>query len=549
MHSLSRALEPTCRMLLYAAGSLRIELVGDMERSWIAGAPPHWGAVVRLFERGMADPGLPLRIMAGEERFPGLSIAPIRLVPHLRRRYRAAASDRSRRAKARRLAAPASPLAQPAAPADPRYAAWQRQLGLDGPEDPPLQFVQIALSGHPDRLLLPLEAFAEWGGDWEKVQGDWRRDRRRVLPWISFAHSVPRLVGIMSARPLRQLEREARRIDRLAPHAPETLTARLSLELHIARAGLLGPEDGGTLVQELVGQRLVGLAGYREAALALAAHAPAIPGASLPGYPHPLASPVSLQWFRLGPFHSQTMDVVSFLSFGMRTHMDRDTLPAEPGSLWVSQSTGHSGRFYVMPGPAGLAQIYASDLRAGDGPEQERLELVAALAAKAGHPRFARLIAALALRAAPERAQPWIELGMTFWYEGRRDLAAACLQRAARYPCSYGQRRFIAEQLAEGPPPAALPERPAEQALADLAGAADAFLAMPLANQLGAIWLRSATADPALAPLWEALIDRLAPGSYLGRAILRALSPRGRRAYLARQPEGRRATLAAHCLR
>ncbi|MEM9219881.1 MAG: hypothetical protein AAGD25_36835 [Cyanobacteria bacterium P01_F01_bin.150] len=431
---------------------------------------------------------------------------------------------------------------------------WVQQLKWnEEPEcgDGPLHFFYCAKSGDSSAsgVVIPIEAVDIWLSEWENAYFEWSCDWRTLSPWlISGTRVLFHLTHPVSPKSLEHCEEWARQVDRLDPKQEETHGRWNQLHLALEPYGLLAPEDGGLLGHRLVQQGYSTLAQYREAAIALHAHANVIPAIFLPDCAHPLAATVSLHWFRLGPFHNATQDVWQYLNYGVQSFITSKS-PKTSGSFASSCSGGGGGAFWYARGIA-HSQLYAGRQAVQSNEfDRDRLSAVSARLSRAGHTKVARAIAAFAILKVPEQFQHWVELGMTFWYDGRCLEGMACLERAAEMNRGFALSPFLKQKRAEAmtqvtqiiPPP-----KSAEQYLEEaLPEALPLWSSLPRVFHFSLVWLRSLVAESRFEAHWLALMDTVGD-EYLGREIFRGLAPETQDRYLARQPLAQRKRLQAH---
>ncbi len=412
--------------------------------------------------------------------------------------------------------------------------------------DGPLHFYYCSTSPNCPGVVIPIEAIDDWLSQWSFAFFYWQADQRKLSPWLQNAQAaIQQVATLQPKQTLQELEAWAQQIDRLDPTQAATHMEWNQFHIALAPHGLFEPEDDGALVHSLVEQGYSTLAQYREATLALDAHAQILPGIFLPNCAHPLAATISLHWFRLGPFHSDRMDMLRYLKFGLKSFLN--TAPRQQSGFFVVSQGGIGGHFSYAKGLAHTSQLYrgceAIDPTAFDG---YRLSEVSARLSRAGHTTVARAVAAIATLHEPEQFQHWVELGMTLWYDDRKTEGMACLQRAAELDEGFALSSFLKAMRAKSPAPLPLPSNPSEYYLNEVLPAAlQAWLVLPRQFQFALVWLRSLLTEPCLNQHWFFLMEALGD-VYLSREILRGLTPAARAVYLSQLPPQRRSRLQSH---
>ncbi|MDJ0754605.1 MAG: hypothetical protein QNJ45_13860 [Ardenticatenaceae bacterium] len=478
------------RIVLLKDTEFELRLMGTMDDVWFEGEPALVQPIVSL-----------LNIALGEDQavqqpgsWPGNE----------------AGRDFLNRLAAGKIIVPAVQLT-PVEVSDEERQRWLTLLEweeIDELEEGPLRFFRFTEDGSGDGVVMPIEALEECHNDWAYDYNLWLQDHGRIRAWQEQCRAAVAAMEQAPLKPLADLEVWAAAVEPLDPKSEETHHQWAELDTALGRAGLLDPPSARFLPQELRSQGFPVLARWRTAALAVYAHALAVPGLFLPGYQHAIAAMIGLHWFRLGPFHSDNQDVIHYMRYALQHVLDRE--PTQASSCLIVATGGlFSGTFFYASGAGGLSQLYLSGQAVNEDNEftdGRRLDEVAARMSRAGYSEAARTVAAFAVLREPNNHQHWVELGMTLWYPGRQAEGIACMEHAAELDSVFGRSRFLAEKREQSPPPVDLPADPGRHYFDEaLTEAVKTWPTLPAEFQLALVWLNSLFKEPALRPVWRAV--------------------------------------------
>lgn len=305
---------------------------------------------------------------------------------------------------------------------DALQAFWNEELGRDR-NDPPLRYLEFVRPGTDDGALMPEHAARSWARIAPRMWGQWQRKERIRLGWIercraaeATALAEPRTVD-WSIQPLSEqdrarlaaLEERARGFDDMIPDAEVTHIVRDRVLLALAAAGVLDGPDEGLRARTLgaLGHRT--LLAWREAALTLLAWAANIPEMMAEGCAHALSSPVSLDWFRCGPYAGALVAPMEWLRFHMPHFMDE--VRSAPGGLELF-SHDYGARHVWRTGIADLQQLAQAGQPVTNLPWQGQATHVAALCTRANHPAVGAVLGAILVDQTPDDWHGWTELGV-----------------------------------------------------------------------------------------------------------------------------------------
>lgn len=317
----------------------------------------------------------------------------------------------------------------------------------------------------------------------------------RVQSHVDWVEALPHAPIDLEQRPgpaltealdaLRALEARAAAVD-AASDAEAVVSERQALLQELHRVGLFDQGPAAARRESLLDAHgLVGLARYARAAVQLHAYLAsdarrqANPGA----VPVPvLASPVSIDWFRLGPYVGGIVGPEAWVAWGEATAFDRRTWPEHAGTMFWS-SGGYSETFVTQmdtPHRSSLARVgkpvEGAVLTASqtEGPldATTRLEAAAAALIELGaHPRpgtpagtsdnelLDLAIAMLAVRlTAVSQASGWYRIGLAALLRAGGDpvwraLAHGALRRAlVEDPNHAGAAQLVIADVDSTPP-------------------------------------------------------------------------------------------------
>lgn len=358
----------------------------------------------------------------------------------------------------------------------PLRAFWEKELRWTAAE-PPIRYWGFLRPGTDDGALMPDLALWRWLTVAHEVYATWSEARsiehgwnerclaaqRRVdglRPTVDWSSGTPVTLhdpylrrdenGLPLELPtpvLDSIEARAANFDQMHPQEPTTHIAREHVMLAIAGAGVFDPPDDGRRMARFALRPT--LASWRQAALSWYELTDAIPALRRPGCTHPLASPVSLAWFRPAPFAAEGWSPTDFLRRQLDSWMEQSR--DEPGylDLYARELTG---RVAWHTGVADLQQLCSAGQREPELPWEARCTARAATCTRAKHPSVGAVLAAHLVLADPQSWHGWLELGVAL---GNLGTSAAILEhpftvkgkRLDRYDAIGGSRACTARAV------------------------------------------------------------------------------------------------------
>ncbi len=305
---------------------------------------------------------------------------------------------------------------------------WQDQLGWKAGQ-PPLRFFAYTAPGN-EGALMPEEALASFAARAAEPFEEWKREAQRALAQQAARRAAfervqaePRTVDwdAPDAAVLTALEARVRSFDDLRPDEPVTHVLREGVLLAVAAAGVLDGPDDGRRERHLAGLGLKRLGDWRGWALELHDLAGDVPEVLDPDAPHVLASPVGLDWLRLGPYAGKLVGPTDWLAWHLRSFGEE--LRTAP-SFHLSFTRGYEGRVVWRTGVAGLQQLCAAGDRAASVPWEGQATTLAAKCTRGQWPALGAMLAAALASARPADWHGWAELGAA--------LVSTCMSGAPR---------------------------------------------------------------------------------------------------------------------
>lgn len=313
----------------------------------------------------------------------------------------------------------------------PLRAFWEEHLGQRDGEGP-IGYWSFLRPGTDDGALMPDRALRRWlevgRASWAEEREaqalvDRRLARHRAAQALvdatprSVRWDGPAPVDAVAALPfagqepgvsvLDAVEARAANFDQMLPDEPVTHVARESVMLALAAAGVLDPPDDGRRLRALEGRPA--LTSWRQAALDWADALAVAPELAPPGCPHPLASPVALDWFRHGPYAGELSSPSDFLRWHLQSWQEEE----REGPGFLDLYARHlSGRVIWRTGVAGLQQLHAAGTPERRLPWAARCTVRAAVCTKAGGPALGVALAASLAAREPANWHGWMELGV-----------------------------------------------------------------------------------------------------------------------------------------
>lgn len=371
--------------------------------------------------------------------------------------------------------APAEAHASPAL-----RAFWSKHLGWTE-DEPPITYWSFLRPGTEDGALMPDLAVWRWlaaaRAGYAEVQQEldlaarWvarsraaqaRVDREpRTVDWsgdapvdLIVANHFPALPdGEVRPPPavLDALEARAVNFDDLHPAEPATHVIRELVMSAFAAAGVFDPPDDGRRARALASRPT--LRSWRDASLAWAELAEALPALRPPGTTHPLASPVALDWFRRGPYAGPDHSPQDWLRWHLRNWQEEDR--TAPGHFDLF-ARALSGRVTWHTGVADLQQLASAGTPERDLPWAARCTVRAAVCTQGGAFGAGALIAAALAAGEPGNWHGWLELGVAMGRLATQGLGGAVPFRVAgkpfdRYGAAGGCRASTARAVALHP--------------------------------------------------------------------------------------------------